>query len=97
MRSLVALTARRFEQNRRTDAPVDVLERPARVRIERPGMTLLASDVGFDGGLEFRFSKLSKNHSPELGDIERSGAERDERLPASALVAVAVGPGDPLG
>ena len=81
MGHLVDLSARRLEQDRRADAPVDVAQRPLRVGVERPGVRHRSRDVGVDGGVEPRLAELPEERRAELGRLERRRAERDQRLP----------------
>ena len=55
---LVRLPPRRFEEDGRTDTPVDVLQRTCRVGIERPCVRLGARDVGVNARHEPRLAEL---------------------------------------
>jgi hypothetical protein len=78
MGDLVRLSARRLEENRGADAPMNVAQRAGRVGVEGPGMSLLASDVGIDSRNRTRLAKLAENDTTEAWLSQRSRTECDE-------------------
>ncbi len=93
----VGLTARRLEQDRRPDPPVDVFERVPGIDVEGTGVGVLAGDVGVDRRQKAGLAELSENNPAKLRNVQRRRAKRDQGLAAGLLEGVAVGPGDPLG
>ena len=77
-------------------AAVDVAQRPRGVRVQGAGMRRLPGEVGVDGDVESSLADLAEDHGTKLGDVERGGAERDQRLRAGLVELLAGRPGDPL-
>ena len=50
---------------------MDVAQRPLCVGVERPGVRLVASDIGVNGGGQARFPKLFENDASEPVLTER--------------------------
>lgn len=66
------------------------------IRIENPGVGHGAGDIGVDGHVQPGLPQLAEYYRTELGHMERSGAQRDQRLRPGLLELVARGPGNPL-
>ena len=87
MRHLLGLPARRLEEDRRPDSPVDVPQRPLGIRVERPGVRLLASNVRVDRRDEARLAKLTEYDTPKSKLFEWCRSEallRKSKLAPSA-------------
>ena len=76
VRDLVDLPAGGLEQDGGADPSMDVAQSALAVRVKCSGVRLVAGDVGFDRGVQARFSKLPKHYGSETGDIQRGGTRR---------------------
>ena len=96
MRHFLGLPARRLEEDRRPDPPVNVPQRPFGIRVERPGVRLLASNVRVNCRDEARLAKLTEYDTPKSGLGEWCRSERDEWLRASLAETLLRRDRDPL-
>jgi hypothetical protein len=96
MRDLVSLAARRFEEDGRANAAMNVAERSLGVRVQRFAVRLLACNVCVNCGHETRLTELPKHNAPEAHVRTRRRPKRDERLSARLPKAVLSGDRDPL-
>ena len=70
VRDLIDLAARRLEQDRGADPPVDIAQCALSVRVERPRMARLACDVSEDRRIEPGLTELTEHDCPEIGIVE---------------------------
>jgi hypothetical protein len=82
VRHFVGLSARGLEQDRGSDAPVDVAQWSLGIGVERLAVRLLARDVRVDRRDQPRLAELAQHHAAETRLGQRRRAKRDQRLVA---------------
>ena len=96
MGDLVHLAAGGLEEDGRADAPMQLVQRTAGVRVEGEAARRFAGEVGPDGRVEPLLSELAEDDGAEIRLVEGRRPQGDERLLPRLVQLVQQCPGDPL-